>query len=113
MARKAFLIILSEQNKGRRFPLTSDVYSCGRSLKNDISVNDPFLSKKHCEFKKTMSGSYLLVDLGSKNGTFVNGKTVRFLELKNHDIITIGSVQLLYLYEKNLNLATYDTACIT
>lgn len=90
------LIILSEIDKGKTFPLTSNVHFCGRALSNDISIQDSSVSSSHCKFAKTGSGSYMIIDLESTNGVTINNKSVKFAELKNRDIINLGDTQLLF-----------------
>ena len=48
------------------------------------------MSKQHAELRKSPTGRYQIIDLGSHNGTFVNGTRVNQAELKDNDIIAIG-----------------------
>ncbi len=52
------------------------VITIGRSSQNDISVNDPKVSRHHCQIVQYDNGTFGIVDFGSKNGTFVNGQRV-------------------------------------
>jgi ABC transport system ATP-binding/permease protein len=49
----------------------------GRDLQNDIVVDDPLVSRFHAELRARSDGRRELVDLGSRNGTFVNGRAGR------------------------------------
>jgi ABC-type multidrug transport system ATPase subunit/pSer/pThr/pTyr-binding forkhead associated (FHA) protein len=68
------------------------VTKIGRRPDNDIVVNDLGVSKQHAELRQSTTGRYQLIDLGSHNGTFVNGTRVNQVELKDGDIIAIGHV---------------------
>jgi ABC-type multidrug transport system ATPase subunit/pSer/pThr/pTyr-binding forkhead associated (FHA) protein/ABC-type multidrug transport system permease subunit len=62
----------------------------GRRPDNDIVVSDLGVSKQHAELRQSATGRYQIIDMGSHNGTFVNGVRVNQAELKDNDIIAIG-----------------------
>jgi ABC transport system ATP-binding/permease protein len=66
------------------------VMKIGRRPDNDIVVSDLGVSKQHAELRLSQTGRFQLIDLGSHNGTFVNGTRVNQAELKDDDIIAIG-----------------------
>jgi ABC transport system ATP-binding/permease protein len=66
------------------------VMKIGRRPDNDIIVSDLGVSKQHAELRQAPGGAYMIVDLGSHNGTYVNGTRVNQAELKEGDIIAIG-----------------------
>lgn len=70
----------------------------GRSNKNSIVIQDPFISSEHIQLILQENG-FCLKDLGSKNGTFVNGEPVAGQQvlLKNGDRVHIGQLDLLYV----------------
>ncbi|MFI6216358.1 FHA domain-containing protein [Nocardia brasiliensis] len=65
--------------------------SIGRTTDNQIVVNDPLASRKHARLVATAEG-LTLEDLGSANGTFVNGHRQQRVVLRERDIITVGNV---------------------
>lgn len=67
----------------------------GRLDSNEISIPDPGLSRHHAEIRSE-GGHFLLTDLGSTNGTFVNGKRIAEAELKDGAKITVGDVTLVF-----------------
>jgi len=73
-----------------RLQLQSKVMKIGRRPDNDIVVSDLGVSKQHAELRKSATGTYQIIDLGSHNGTFVNGARVNQAELSDNDIIAIG-----------------------
>lgn len=66
----------------------------GRSSSNDVVMQDSFVSGSHCSITLDPKGSFYLQDLGSSNGTFVNGKRVQQAWLKSNDIVRIGETVL-------------------
>ena len=73
-----------------RMPLPQKVLRIGRSPENDVIVSDLAVTRRHAELRKSASGRYQIIDLGSHNGTYVNGLRVEQAELSESDIIGIG-----------------------
>src|SRR5881628_549626 len=78
-----------------------DCLSIGRSPKNDLVLADEIASRHHAEIRHHGHGRYTLVDVGSANGTWLNGRRlVHPRELANGDVIEIGRVKLCFLAPK-------------
>jgi len=67
------------------------VTTLGRSLSADVRMDDLTVSREHARIRRTGTGSYIIEDLGSGNGTFVNGNAIVSELLKDGDEITIGN----------------------
>ncbi len=80
---------------GEKWLLTEDVTVLGRSSKADITVDDPGVSRRHVELRITPDG-VILTDLGSTNGTFVEGHKVDAATLLDGNQITIGRTRILF-----------------
>jgi ABC-type multidrug transport system ATPase subunit/pSer/pThr/pTyr-binding forkhead associated (FHA) protein len=74
----------------QRLPLPAKIMRIGRTDDNDLVVDDLGVSRRHAELRKSQSGRYEIVDLGSHNGTFVNGNRVSCVELSESDIVAVG-----------------------
>ena len=74
----------------QRVRLQSQVMRIGRRPDNDTIVSDLSVSKQHAELRRTPAGRYSIIDLGSHEGTYVNGTRVSQQELNEGDIIAIG-----------------------
>ena len=96
MSKNPKLTILFEKMRGRVFELDKDVMTAGRREGVDIVIKEGSLSSHHCDFIRTESGSYILRDNNSTNGTRVNNEPVTERELQNSDIIQLGAVEMLY-----------------
>ncbi len=75
----------------QRLKLPAQVMRIGRAAGNDLVLTgDMEASKQHAELRKSQSGSYEIIDMGSHNGTFVNGERVSRKLLSDSDIVSIG-----------------------
>jgi hypothetical protein len=80
---------------GRDLSLDQGVIVIGRSSGCDVVVDDPNVSRRHAEIRRLGEG-YSLVDLGSTNGTEVNGQRVGETSLMNGDVIGVGTTRLTF-----------------
>ncbi len=78
---------------GRRYQLTGAVTVLGRGSEADIVVDDPGVSRRHVEIRLD-GGSAQLRDLGSTNGTFVDGDRASSARLVDGSMITIGRTRI-------------------
>ena len=67
------LVVRSGPNPGMTFDLTKEVTLIGRDVTNDIVIGDAEVSRQHARITRT-PGGYVVEDMGSTNGTFVNGE---------------------------------------
>ncbi len=81
---------------GERFSLNAPSVSVGRSTEADITVEDTSVSRKHLEIRQ-QGQHYVAVDLGSTNGSYVDGERVQGrAELVNGSVITMGRTRLVF-----------------
>jgi two-component system cell cycle response regulator len=97
-ARTATLVVIQGPEIGRGFRLEADRTILGRSSDATIRITDASLSRNQCAFLRGGESGYLLRDLGSTNGTWVNGKRVEEYELANDDTIQAGNVVLKFSF---------------
>ena len=90
------LIAINGSLKGTIFPLNGDQISIGRESASDVSLIHSSVSRRHCLIKRT-GGEFLICDLDSYNGTFVNGVPVKEQSLMHADQVKIGAISLLFL----------------
>ncbi|MBC7249840.1 MAG: DUF3662 domain-containing protein [Anaerolineae bacterium] len=80
---------------GRRIPLDEPLVSLGRSLDNDVIINELQVSRRHAQLRRRY-GHYTLYDLGSSGGTTVNGEPVQECVLADGDVIALAGVELVF-----------------
>jgi Nif-specific regulatory protein len=90
--------------KGSTIVLSEGEVSIGREASNGIAVVDPSVSRKHCALHGE-DGKFRVHDLGSRNGTVVNGTPVKDTWLKHGDEIAVGDSSFLFLVEDELSTA--------
>ncbi len=74
---------------------TQDV-SLGRAAENDLSIDDAALSRRHAEFYRA-DGGHAVKDLGTSNGTTVNGETIRTRVLQHKDVVRFGDIEITFV----------------
>ena len=92
------LYVVTNDGKIFNFPISKNKITIGRGNKNDLVLNDKTVSRYHAEITKLKKG-YFLTDLGSFNGTKVNGKSIQGFFLQHDDKIKIGSTTLTFLVD--------------
>lgn len=84
--------------KGTSIPLVEESVTIGRDRSNQVHIADLHLSRRHCQIKKDGS-NYVLLDLGSRNGVFVNSIPVRERTLTSGDRIEAGASMFVFYTE--------------
>jgi pSer/pThr/pTyr-binding forkhead associated (FHA) protein len=83
---------------GATFPLEGDQLTVGRDSSNAVAINDGEVSRRHARLS-FQGGKYVVEDLGSTNGTFVNGQRLSNpVVLKPGDVVSFGE-QIVLLYD--------------
>lgn len=92
------VIVVDGPARGTEIVVDREEMVVGRNAGADISLPDDALSGVHAAIELGLAG-FRIRDLGSTNGTFVNGSQVQATDLKNGDRITLGEHTLQYLQE--------------
>ena len=93
------LVVTAGPAKDTVIPLTQDEASIGRDPNNVVAISDPSVSRKHCLLRRESDGRFQILDLESRNGTLVNGVTVKEHWLRHGDEIATGDSVFLFLVE--------------
>ena len=92
------LVMRSGPTPGAVYPLEGDQLTIGRDSTNGVAINDPEVSRRHARLT-FQGGKYVLEDLGSTNGTFVNGQRLSGPHvLKAGDVVALGE-QIVLMYD--------------
>jgi hypothetical protein len=98
MAASFQFVMRSGPTPGATFPLEGDQLVVGRDATSNVAISDAEVSRKHARLT-FQGGKYVLEDLGSTNGTFVNGKRLTGpVVLKAGDLVSLGE-QIVLVYE--------------
>ena len=100
------LVVVRGPNAGSRFLLDRDATTVGRHPDSDIFLDDVTVSRRHAELVRSEEGMRVK-DLGSLNGSYVNGERVEERTLATGDELQIGRFKLLYVGDGS---ATVDAA---
>lgn len=87
-------------DKIRAIDLDAHIINVGRALDNQIILDDPHVSRHHIQLR-LREGVYMLFDVDSAAGTYVNGVNIKEHRLKSGDVIRIGTTQMLYIEEEH------------
>ena len=91
----ALLVVLHGPNAGARFLLDADEVSTGRHPNSDIFLDDVTVSRRHATFRRE-GDVFLVRDVGSLNGTYVNRERIDEATLKTRDEVQIGKFRLVF-----------------
>jgi pSer/pThr/pTyr-binding forkhead associated (FHA) protein len=95
-AGSALLVVAKGPGSGARFLLKSDRTVAGRHPKSDIFLDDITVSRSHAEFTRDQ-GSFVIADLGSLNGTYVNRhQLTQPTGLRTGDEVQIGKYKMVF-----------------
>jgi pSer/pThr/pTyr-binding forkhead associated (FHA) protein len=92
--------------------MVKDVIVIGRSEENDVVLPHQSVSRNHARITKDEEG-YVLADLGSFNGTQVDGKSIQSIRLKNNDQIRIGKIMLKFSTKEEQAESPLQTVVLT
>jgi Nif-specific regulatory protein len=90
------LVGISGPVEGGIFALADDEVSIGRDRSNLLPIEDPSVSRRHCTIRKLAAEQFEIRDLGSRNGTAVNGLPITARVLADGDEIRIGDCHFLF-----------------
>lgn len=96
-----FLVLTFNEVELQRFPLKGTLCQIGRAKECDIQIPERRLSRRHCEIECLSDGRYVVRDLGSQNGTFVNRRRIRGdHEIENRDILNFAEYAVMFLLDE-------------
>ena len=92
---QALLLVKRGPNAGSTFLIEQDETTAGRNPDSDVFLDDITVSRKHAVFERR-DGGFFVKDLGSLNGTYVNGEAVEETKLARGDEVQIGKFKLAF-----------------
>jgi len=106
--RRCKLVVLSGPERGSEHVISSDVIRVGKATENDLVVTDDTVSRVHFEIVRDAKG-YLLRDLKSTNGTFLDGAEIKEAYIRAGSVISAGAAELKFTpFEERIEILPSD-----
>jgi diguanylate cyclase (GGDEF)-like protein len=106
-SREACLVVINGVDLGKKYGLVQSSTMIGRSSKVDIQIDEDSISRNHAVIEKR-DDEFIIRDLESTNGTYVNDRSVEKHSLRDGDQIKIGSTIFKFLSGSNIESAYHD-----
>ena len=106
-SRDAFLVVIYGDDLGRRVPLSAEPLVIGRSSKSAIQLDEQSVSRRHCEVTFE-DGRYVVRDLDSTNGTYLNDLPVERGDLRDGDQLKVGPTIFKFLSGDTVEASYHD-----
>ena len=91
---QALLLVKRGPNAGSTFLVEKEATSVGRNTDSDVFLDDVTVSRVHAVIDRRVDGAFFVRDVGSLNGTYVNGEQVDETKLASGDEVQIGKFKL-------------------
>ncbi len=104
LLQHASLIFIKGSEEGRQFQIDKEKIAFGKHKDNNLVLNDKFVSRHHGEIY-FRNGEFFIRDLGSKNGTFVNGKRIHGTVLRPGSRIEIGKTCIDFMLSEDSSIS--------
>lgn len=92
----AYLIVADGEQAGAIYQLRPGTHGIGRSGANRVRLDDAAVSGEHASVRWDGEHDIALIDLGSENGTKINGRRAQQHQLRHNDVITVGATRLVF-----------------
>jgi len=93
---QALLLVKRGPNAGSTFLIETDATTVGRSPESDVFLDDVTVSRAHAVVERRAGDEFFVRDIGSLNGTYVNGEQVDETKLASGDEVQIGMFKLMF-----------------
>jgi len=108
----ARLIILARYSGVRQINIEDPITTIGRAGSNRVCIDSECVGRHHAAIRWT-GGRFMLTDMGSRNGTYVNDEKVHVRALANGDAIMIGDCRLRFLHSNRVLAPVDDLALVS
>lgn len=109
---RALAFLKPQDGTGERYAVTSAAYRIGRHSDNDLTIQDPSISRQHAEIHRKRDGSFTITDLDSVNGVFVNQQKISSAALADGDLVEMGDKAYRFNIQVNEDLGGEDTVVL-
>lgn len=91
------LIVTRGGTAGARFALIDELVTIGRHPESGIFLDDITVSRRHAEVRRQPDGDYIVADVGSLNGTYVDGERIDSADLREGSQLQVGKFRLVFV----------------
>lgn len=109
-AFKPYAYLVVQDEKGTRYPITNTTWRVGRTKDNELALQDKSVSRRHAEIHRYSNGNFVIFDVDSLNGVYVNDEKIKKKKLEEGDIVEIGDVILRFTLYSTDYASDEDTA---
>ncbi len=99
---EGLLFVARGQKAGARYALDTELVTLGRHPHSDIFLDDISVSRRHAEVRR-LGSRYVVRDVGSLNGTYVQGQRVDEHELLDGEVLQIGRYKMIFAHGTRMN----------
>jgi pSer/pThr/pTyr-binding forkhead associated (FHA) protein len=105
----ASIVIVSGYSEGMEYPITAEYTVIGRDKDADIEVKDPLVSRRHVAIIYHEE-EFTIKDLGSTNGTIMNGSVIEVASLRHRDKFRVGDTTIQFILQDSGEGRVYEIA---
>lgn len=102
------LVVISGPNLGEVFSLTQTPVEMGRSEECEISCDDPLVSRRHAQLVRNNDHQWMIIDMDSTNGTYLNFQRTESSTLHSGDKISVGKTIFKFLDSDSVESTFHD-----
>lgn len=107
---KPYAYLVTQDEKSFRYPITNTTWRIGRTKDNEMALQDKSVSRRHAEIHRYSNGNFIIFDVDSLNGVYVNDEKIKKKKLQEGDIIEIGDIYLRFTLYSSDYYQEDDTA---
>ena len=107
---KPYAYLVVQDEKGTRYPITNTTWRVGRTRDNELALQDKSVSRRHAEIHRYSNGTFVIFDVDSLNGVYVNDEKIKKKKLEEGDIVEIGDIIMRFTLYSSDYASDEDTA---
>ena len=107
---KPYAYLVVQDETATRYPITNTTWRIGRTRDNELALQDKSVSRRHAEIHRYSNGTFIIFDVDSLNGVYVNDEKIKKKKLEEGDIVEIGDVIMRFTLYSSDYQSDEDTA---
>ena len=107
---KPYAYLVVQDEKATRYPITNTTWRIGRTRDNELALQDKSVSRRHAEIHRYSNGTFIIFDVDSLNGVYVNDEKIKKKKLEEGDMVEIGDIIMRFTLFSSDYASDEDTA---